>query len=160
MRATLVDRAIDVAQLLDEVAHDSCGASAVFLGHVRNINEGRGVTGIEYSAYHAMAEREMSAIVREANEQFGVDRLVVEHRLGALALGDVSVAVVAAHPNRAPALDAMRFVIEQLKRRVPIWKLEQYEDGTREWVSASGIGNRESGIEDKTERRSVHSGER
>jgi molybdopterin synthase catalytic subunit len=146
MRVALVDRVIDVTALLREVADDSCGASTAFLGCVRNVNEGRPVTGIEYSAYRGMAEREMASIVSEAAEQFGVTRLVVEHRLGTLGLGDVSVAVVAAHAHRAPALDATRYVIEQLKRRVPIWKLEQYEDGTREWVS-SGIGNRESGID-------------
>ena len=140
MRIALVDRAIDVAALIAEVNDHSCGASAMFLGHVRNINDGRAVTGIEYSAYRSMAEREMGAIAREAHERFGVSRLVVEHRLGALGLGDVSVAVVAAHPHRAPALDATRFVIEQLKRRVPIWKLEHYADGTREWVAA-GTGN-------------------
>lgn len=148
MRVALVDRAIDVVALLAEVADDSCGASAVFLGCVRNVNEGRPVTGIEYSAYRGMADREMASIAREAAEQFGVTRLVVEHRLGMLGLGDVSVAVVAAHPHRAPALDATRYVIEQLKRRVPIWKLEQYQDGTREWVAAAtGTGNRELGTE-------------
>ena len=144
MRVALVDRPIDVVALLAEVADDSCGASSAFLGRVRNVNDGRAVAGIEYSAYRSMAEREMAAIAREASEQFGVGRLVVEHRLGALGLGDVSVAVVAAHPRRAPALDATRFVIEQLKRRVPIWKLEHYEDGTREWVGA-GTGRREQG---------------
>ena len=71
---------------------------------------------------------------------------MIEHRLGTLGLGDVSVAVVAAHPHRAPALDANRYAIEQLKRRVPIWKLEQYVDGTRDWVAATtGTGNREQG---------------
>lgn len=137
MRVALVDRPIDVPALIAEVGDVTCGASAVFLGCVRNLNDGRPVTGIEYSAYRTMAEREMASIAGEAGERFGVDRLVVEHRLGALALGDVSVAVLAAHPHRAPALDAMRFVIEQLKRRVPIWKREQYADGTREWVGAS-----------------------
>ena len=146
MRVALVDRAIDVAALLAEVSDVSCGASAAFLGCVRDVNEGRPVTGIDYSAYRSMAEREMASIAREAGEQFGVTRLVVEHRLGSLGLGDVSVAVVAAHPHRAPALDATRFVIEQLKRRVPIWKRELYEDGTREWVG-SGTANREPGSE-------------
>jgi molybdopterin synthase catalytic subunit len=78
-----------------------------------------------------MAEREMSAIAREASERFGVTRLIVEHRLGTLRLGEISVAVVAAHAHRAPALDANRYVIEELKRRVPIWKLEHYRDGQR-----------------------------
>jgi molybdopterin synthase catalytic subunit len=142
MRAAIVDGPIDVATLIREVSDESCGASSVFLGSVRNVNDGSAVSGIEYSAYRSMATREMTAILRETEERFGVTRIVVEHRLGTLALGDVSVAVVAAHPHRAPALDATRYVIEQLKRRVPIWKLEQYTDGTREWVSASGVGNR------------------
>ena len=146
MRVALVDGPIDVSALISEVGDDSCGAATVFLGCVRKVNEGRSVTGIEYSAYRSMAERELTAIVREAHERFGVSRLIVEHRLGTLGLGDVSVAIVAAHPHRAPALDAMRFVIEQLKRRVPIWKLELYVDGTREWVGA-GTGNREPGTE-------------
>ena len=146
MRVALVDGPIDVSSLISEVSDDSCGAATVFLGCVRNVNDGRAVTGIEYSAYRSMAEREMNAIVREAAERFGVSHLIIEHRLGALGLGDVSVAIVAAHPHRAPALDAMRFAIEQLKRRVPIWKLELYVDGTREWVG-SGIRKRESGVE-------------
>jgi len=146
MRVALVDHPIDVSALMTEVADDSCGAVTVFLGCVRNVNDGRTVTGIEYSAYRSMAEREMGEIAREAADRFGVTRLVIEHRLGALALGDVSVAVVAAHAHRAPALDAMRFAIEQLKRRVPIWKLELYADGTREWVGAE-TGNRERGSE-------------
>jgi len=146
MRVALVDCPIDVSALMSEIADDSCGAVTVFLGCVRNVNDGKAVTGIEYSAYRSMAAREMGAIAREAANRFGVTQLVIEHRLGALALGDVSVAVVAAHPHRAPALDAMRFAIEQLKRRVPIWKLELYTDGTREWVGA-GTGNAERGSE-------------
>jgi molybdopterin synthase catalytic subunit len=146
MRVALTDDHIDVAALIGEVTDEACGASVTFLGTVRDINDGRPVTGIEYSAYRSMAEREMTAIAHEACERFGVSRLVIEHRLGALSLGDISVAVVVAHAHRAPALDANRYVIEELKRRVPIWKLEHYEDGRREWVG-SGIGNRESGIE-------------
>jgi molybdopterin synthase catalytic subunit len=144
MRVALVDAPIDVSALLAEVSDDSCGAATVFLGCVRNVNEGRPVTGIEYSAYRSMAEREMTAIAREAGDRFGVARLIVEHRLGMLGLGDVSVAIVAAHPHRAPALDAVRFAIEQLKRRVPIWKLELYVDGTREWV-ANAVSARDDG---------------
>ena len=141
MRVALVDRPIDATALIAEVSDDSCGAVTVFLGCVRNLNDGRPVTGIEYSAYRSMAEREMMAIVREAHEQFGVSRLVLEHRLGTLGLGDASVAVVAAHAHRTPALDAMCYVIEQLKRRVPIWKLEHYVDGAREWVGAASGSN-------------------
>ena len=139
MRVALVDRPIDVGALITEASDISCGACVTFLGTVRDTNEGRPVTGIEYSAYRGMAEREMGAIAAEAEERFGVSRVIIEHRLGALTLGDVSVAVVAAHAHRAPALDANRYVIEELKRRVPIWKLELYRDGTREWVGAGSV---------------------
>ena len=145
MRVALTDQAIDVAALVREVSDESSGASVTFLGTVRDVNDGRPVSGIEYSAYRAMAEREMAAIAREADERFGVSRVIIEHRLGALGLGDISVAVVAAHAHRAPALDANRYVIEELKRRVPIWKLELYVDGTREWVG-SGSGSPASGV--------------
>ena len=148
MRVALVNHPIDVASLISEATDESCGASATFLGTVRDVNEGRPVTGIEYSAYRGMAEREMASIANEAAAKFGVTRLVIEHRLGALTLGDVSVAVVTAHAHRAPALDANRYAIEELKRRVPIWKLELYTDGTREWVGAgSAAGNPNGGTE-------------
>jgi molybdopterin synthase catalytic subunit len=140
MRTALVDHPIDVASLIAEAGDQSCGAVTVFLGCVRDVNDDRAVSGIEYSAYRPMAEREMAAIAREAADTCGVTRLVIEHRLGTLGLGDVSVAVVAAHAHRAPALDATRYVIEHLKQRVPIWKLEHYADGAREWVNA-GTGN-------------------
>ena len=81
-----------------------------------------------------MAARELEAIVSEAASRFGTRDIVVEHRIGELGLGDASVVIAVAHAHRAPAYDASRFVIEELKRRVPIWKREQYVDGTREWV--------------------------
>jgi molybdopterin synthase catalytic subunit len=105
---------------------------------VRETNDGRPVTGIDYTAYAAMAEREMARIVAEAEARFGTPdgapRVAVEHRVGTLAVGEASVAVAAAHARRAPALDAARYVVEELKRRVPVWKREHYADGTREWL--------------------------
>jgi molybdopterin synthase catalytic subunit len=158
MRVALVDREIDVAALIAEVSDHACGAATVFLGCVRDVNDGRAVTAIEYSAYRSMAERQMAAIANEAQEAFGVSRLVIEHRLGTLALGEVSVAVVAAHPHRAPALDANRYAIEELKRRVPIWKLEHYVDGTREWVGA-GTGKPQPGTTDPRQNGDSSSGD-
>jgi len=134
MRSAVARRAIDTSALLAEVRRLRNGAVVLFVGTVREMNEGRAVTGMEYTAYEAMAERELATIVGEAVSRFGTDDILVEHRLGSLELGEVSVAVVAAHPHRAPAFDAARYVIEELKRRVPIWKLEHYADGTREWV--------------------------
>lgn len=134
MRTGLVDRPIDGAALLAEVANVANGASLLFLGTVRDVNEGRPVSGIEYSAYASMAEKELARIVSEAALRFETEDIVVEHRLGELTLGDASVVIAVAHPRRAAAFDAARYVIEQIKLRVPIWKLEHYRDGTREWV--------------------------
>jgi len=132
--ARLVSRPIDVAALTREVAAADRGAVSLFLGTVRNSNDGRPVNGIDYSAYDAMAVAEMSRIVDEARERFGGVVIAVEHRIGTLDVGDVSVAIACAHAHRAQALDANRYVIEELKRRVPIWKREHYLDGTSEWV--------------------------
>ena len=137
-RAAIVTREINVAALIAEVKSSDFGAVSVFAGTVRDVNDGRRVTAIDYSAYTSMAESELASIIAEANDRFGVSALVVEHRVGALAIGDLSVAIVAAHAHRAPALDCTRFVIEQIKQRVPIWKREHYTDGTREWVDPSG----------------------
>jgi molybdopterin synthase catalytic subunit len=136
-RTAIVTGAIDAAALIAEVAADANGATSLFLGTVRDMNDGRPVTGIEYTAYGAMASRELAKIATEAESRFEGAAIVVEHRIGALALGDVSVAIATAHPHRRHALDATRFVIEELKRRVPIWKREHYADGTREWVDPS-----------------------
>ena len=139
MRTAIVTRAIDAAALLREVAAHEHGATSLFLGTVRDVSDDRTVTGIEYAAYHAMAEAELARIASEAVARFGTEALIVEHRTGELDLGDVSVAIAVSHAHRAPALDATRYVIEELKKRVPIWKREHYADGTREWVDLSAL---------------------
>jgi molybdopterin synthase catalytic subunit len=133
-RSAIVTRAIDPAALMAEVQSTEFGAISVFAGTVRDTNDGRSVTAIDYSAYTSMAESELESILAEAQDRFGVMGIVAEHRVGTLALGDVSVAIVAAHAHRGPALDCTRFVIEEIKKRVPIWKREHYADGAREWV--------------------------
>ena len=137
MRSAIVSRALDPAALLAEVSGESNGASIVFVGTVRNVNGGRSVTGIDYAAYGPMAERELAAIVAEAAERFHTTDIVVEHRIGHLSLTDASVVIAVSHPHRGAAYDASRYLIEHLKRRVPIWKREEYLDGTREWVDGS-----------------------
>jgi molybdopterin synthase catalytic subunit len=136
IRAAIVRESIDVNRLTREVTLDSCGAIAVFLGTVRASNDGRAVTGIEYSSYDEMAQREMTTILGEAVERFGIEAGVIEHRIGELSVGDASIAVVVAHAHRGPAMDALRYVIDETKRRAPVWKLEHYTDGAREWVNA------------------------
>lgn len=136
MRSAIVKHPIDVGSLLNEVASAANGATALFTGSVRETNDGRSVNGIDYDAYEAMASEELARIVAETSARFGTTDVVAEHRIGSLALGDVSVAIAVGHAHRAPAFDAARHVIEQIKLRVPIWKQELYSDGTRGWVDA------------------------
>lgn len=137
MYSAIVEQPIDVPAVLERVSRSANGATVLFLGMVRDVNEGRDVTGIEYTAYRAMAQRELATIVEEAATLAGSDDIAVEHRLGQLAVGDCSVAVAVGHPHRGRAFEAARYVIEELKQRVPIWKREHYIDGTREWVAAN-----------------------
>jgi molybdopterin synthase catalytic subunit len=136
MRSAIVREPIDTAALLAEVSRERNGAALLFVGTVRDVNEGRAVSGIEYTAYEEMAARELESIVREACLRARGDDIVVVHRLGALGLGEASVAIAVAHPHRASAYEASRYIIEEIKKRLPIWKREQYVDGTREWVRA------------------------
>src|ERR1035438_1456060 len=98
-RTAIVTHPIDAAALIAEVATDANGATSLFLGTVRDVNDGRAVTGMEYTAYGAMASRELGKIAAEAEAKFGGTAIVVEHRVGTLALGEVSVAIAAAHPH-------------------------------------------------------------
>lgn len=137
MRSAIVDRPIDSRALLDEVAQHRNGATVLFVGTVREMNDGAAVSALDYSAYDAMAERELAAIVAEAAARWNTDDVVVEHRIGSLGLGEVSVAIAVAHPHRGEAFEAARYVIEELKRRAPIWKREHYRDGRAEWVEVA-----------------------
>ena len=130
-------RPIDTAALLRRVEAPGNGAVALFLGTVRNLNDGRPVRAVEYEGYAEMASRELSGIVSEAAGRVGTDRVAAVHRLGELEVGEVSVAIAVSSPHRADAFDAARHVIEEVKRRLPIWKRERYEDGRAEWLAGT-----------------------
>jgi molybdopterin synthase catalytic subunit len=140
----------DLAQvdLLAEVSGPGRGGIALFFGTVRDHHQGRRVRGIEYTAYEEMAEPVCRSIIGEAEERWAV-RVTLRHRLGELMVGDIAVGVAAAGAHREEAFAACRYVIEEVKRRVPIWKRERFEDGTEEWVdpTAPGIGGRRPAIE-------------
>jgi molybdopterin synthase catalytic subunit len=125
---------IDPARMLGDALSPADGAALLFWGVVREQNDGRAVSRLEYSAYAPMAEREMLRIADEARERFGTGAIHVVHRVGMLEIGEASVAIAVASPHRAEAYEASRYVIEQLKRRVPVWKREGYVDGDTEWV--------------------------
>lgn len=125
---------IDVSAVVDMVRLAGNGGIATFLGTVRNEADGTAVVGLEYTAYVEMAQKELRRILIEAAAiGSGVDIAAV-HRTGSLAVGDVSVVIAAGHAHRGPAFEACRYVIEEIKRRVPIWKRERYADGDSEWV--------------------------
>lgn len=137
MRTAIVDRPINVAALLHEVANVRHGANVLFVGTVRDTNDGAPVSGLDYSSYTEMAEQELATIVLEASERWDTSDIVVEHRIGSLELGEASVAIAVAHPHRAEAYAASRYVIEELKKRLPVWKREHYVDGRSEWVTSA-----------------------
>ncbi|MBA3918239.1 MAG: hypothetical protein C0516_06610 [Gemmatimonas sp.] len=134
LHSAIVTAPIDLSALIARAQHDGVGAVSIFLGTVRDVNDGRRVTGMEYEAYEAMAASELAAVAAEVCAETPGMRVCVEHRIGTLALGDVSVAIVAAHAHRGPACDGARRIIETLKQRVPIWKREHYVEGDWTWV--------------------------
>jgi molybdopterin synthase catalytic subunit len=143
--AYLVFEPIDLAALLAVVQSPERGGVASFLGTVRNHQHGREVLRLDYSAYAPMAEAECARIVAEAESRWEV-AVTLQHRVGQLEVGDVAVAIAAAAAHRDAAFQACRYVIEEVKRRVPIWKKEVYADGSVEWVGAGGAaGKRGSG---------------
>lgn len=143
--AYLTSVPIGLGPLLDSVQSASRGAVACFLGTVRNHHGGREVLRLDYSAYVPMAEAELARIVAEAESRWDV-AVAVRHRIGSLEIGDAAVAVAVASGHRDEAFVACRYVIEEVKRRVPIWKREFFADGTVEWVGAGGeAGKRGSG---------------
>ncbi|MCO4100890.1 MAG: molybdenum cofactor biosynthesis protein MoaE [Gemmatimonas sp.] len=134
LHSAIVTEPIDVARLIATTQAAGVGALSVFLGTVRDLNDGRGVSGMDYEAYESMAALELASVAREVCDRISGLRVAIEHRIGTLDVGDVSVAIVAAHAHRGPALDGARAIIEALKQRVPIWKREHYLDGERAWV--------------------------
>ena len=125
----LTRKRIDVAALTEAAKAGEDGAVVVFDGIVRNNTRGRKTLFLDYEAYEAMAEKQMAALVAEARERFAVRQVTLVHRLGRLMLGETSVAIVVASAHRGAAFDACRWVIDTLKRTVPVWKRETFADG-------------------------------
>lgn len=134
-RCRITSEPIDPAAVLAGASSRSDGAALLFLGTVRDHNDGRAVERLEYEAFAPMAEMEMARIAAEAAERWDTGAISIVHRVGTLELGEVSVAIVVAAPHRGDAYEASRYVIEELKKRVPIWKREGYVDGPSEWLA-------------------------
>jgi molybdopterin synthase catalytic subunit len=127
------ERALDLGEAVEAVSHAGAGAIATFLGVVRDHNEGRTVTLLEYEAYGTMAETELRTIEREIVASSTGVRVFAAHRTGPLAVGDVAVVCAASAPHRSEAFAACRRLIDEIKARLPIWKREHGPDGPY-WV--------------------------
>ena len=127
--------ALDTAALKSGMRDDHCGGYAEFEGWVRDHNEGHAVTRLEYEAFAELAEKEGARIVAAAVQKFGVIRAACVHRIGSLAIGDVAVWVGVSAAHRDEAFRACRFIIDEVKHRVPIWKKEHYVNGDSGWVN-------------------------
>ncbi len=136
----LASNPIDVASLSALADTPAAGAFVSFEGRVRNHSDGRSVDSLEYEAYAVLAVKEGDRVIREAMEQFDVEKIVAAHRAGHLTIGDVAVYVGVSAAHREAAFAACRYVIDEIKLRLPIWKREHYSDGTAEWVNCAACG--------------------
>lgn len=134
VRFAVADTAIDPQSLQAALRDDRAGACASFEGWVRDHNDGRAVHGLRYEAYVELAEREGRAILEEAATRFAIIDAACVHRIGDLAIGDLAVWVGASAAHRDAAFAACRWIIDEVKARVPIWKHERYVEGDAGWL--------------------------
>ena len=133
-RFELAVSAIEVADLCHALRDQHAGAFASFEGWVRDHNEGRAVLGLHYEAYAALAEKEGERILEEALDRFDIVEARCMHRIGELRIGELAVWVGVSAAHRGAAFDACRYVIDEVKSRVPIWKQERYREGDADWL--------------------------
>ena len=126
---------IDTLALRRKLSDPACGGYASFEGWVRDHNEGQQVRALEYEAFEALAEREGARILEEARERFQVAHTACVHRIGELAIGEMAVWVGVSAAHRHEAFLACRYIIDEVKHRLPIWKKEHYLNGDSGWVN-------------------------
>jgi molybdopterin synthase catalytic subunit len=129
----IVQGPIDLDEVLDSVKSPEAGAIDVFIGTTRNHSDGRKVLSLEYEAYEPMAIKLMEAVGAEAGRRWGIDRFAIIHRTGRVGVGDASVVIAVSAVHRREAFEACRYMIDALKRDIPIWKKEVFSDG-EVWV--------------------------
>jgi len=128
-RARIIHDVIETGSVLDRIKQGEDGAAVVFEGIVRNQTRGRKTLYLDYEAYEQMALQQLEGLASQALRQFKIRDVALVHRLGRLQIGETSVLVVVASPHRAAAFEACRWLIDTLKKTVPIWKKEYFEDG-------------------------------
>jgi molybdopterin synthase catalytic subunit len=125
---------IDAEALLQRVMRPEAGAVVLFLGTTREMTDGRRTATLDYEAYDEMAEKKLAELETEARERWPLVECEIVHRLGRVPLAEASVAIAVSTPHRTDAFAAGQWLIDTLKRDVPIWKQEHWADGTSEWV--------------------------
>lgn len=133
-RFQLSESPILIAPLRDALSHQTAGAFAGFEGWVRDHNDGRAVDGLRYEAYAALAEKEGERVLQEVLQKFPIVDARCVHRVGDLGIGDLAVWVGVSAAHRGAAFDACRYIIDEVKSRVPIWKHERYREGDPGWL--------------------------
>jgi len=131
---SLTDKPIDAAVVLAQVASNSAGAVVLFLGTTREFTQGRRTTWLDYECYQEMAEKKLAELEAEARRRWPLVGCSIIHRLGRLELGEASIAIAVGSPHRHDAFAAGQWLIDTIKEVVPIWKQENWADGTSEWV--------------------------
>ena len=132
---------LDPAALARSLADERAGACVTFEGWVRNRNEGQPVLALDYEAYAPLADKEGARILAEAREKFSLLGAVCVHRVGHLRLGELAVWVGVTAEHRGAAFDACRYIIDEAKARVPIWKKEHYASGATAWINCATRGD-------------------
>ncbi len=139
MKVRITKSPIDPEAALRSVRDRSAGGTVMFLGTIRNRNEGKQVRGIEYEVYKEMAEKRMAEIEKQVRARWPVRKMIMVHRWGNLRVGEVSVAVVISSEHRAEAFEACRYAIDTIKRTAPIWKKEKLAVGRESWTKGEPI---------------------
>ena len=130
----LTNEPIDYTALTEQVRSPAAGAAVLFLGTVREMTAGRQTLALDYEAYPEMALAKMAELEQAARDRWPVVEISMIHRLGHLELGEISVAIAVSTPHRGQSFEAGRFLIDEFKQVVPIWKKENWDDGSTEWV--------------------------
>ena len=138
---TISEEPIDIHTIREASLHPHSGGFSSFEGWVRNHHDKKPVQSLEYSAYKILAEKEGQKIVEQAKEKFAIDTAYCSHRVGHLSIGDIAVYVAVGAAHRDAAFLACRFIIDEIKTRVPIWKKEHYQDGSTDWPHCQGCSH-------------------
>ncbi len=137
MEFKISEQPITPNALKAQIETPQSGACLCFEGWVRNHNEGKPVERLEYSAYQELANKEGQRILDEAKQRFAIDKVVCQHRIGLLEIGDMAVWVGVSSAHRGSGFDACRYIIDEVKARVPIWKKEHYSNGATDWINCA-----------------------